>query len=617
MGDLSRGLTQVFYQYAPGAVFAHEDFGFCRVLDVNVDTRVARDVDEEALFAALREAIGNWPDGFRSRFPDLDDERYYVYGRPRDIIFRPFPLTLQCRQCGKVIRLAGPRHLPHDACCNHCGGRLKQLGYVQIHNCGRMEELHLPARGCPEHGDQFLTLYDPGRVRLAFWRCGKCGRRIQNLRMNPCNCAYSETVDDVYEKRMRITAAGDPAVQLSHTVSFINLPEQMKARFRGPDAVPWVVARVWGLHDGPAGRLSEEREGERKKLLEDFLNSLPEDKRLALLNDSEIKQALDSLTPGTGRDGLDRRVTELIDSVAHYFEEGCSLRRQLTEHVTLSDSNRVYATATPGTNGSDDELNRLIDGLGVASVTAIHDFPVALCAYGFTRVTRNPQRSELNPFPPTRDGKIPLLVHPSDTEALWFRLDALRVVDWLEANGFTSGSGAETAADAWLWLYKQAPSLWLTRDASEAERPVCAAVECLLHTMSHVITKRIAWSGFAASSIAEYLIPGTLSFLLFVSRYTGSKVGGLITLFEHRLGAWLLDSVQAGHECIYDPLCSDEGGSCVGCLHREYGCFSFNANLSRAVLYGGPTPSSDPLGGRFIEHGYWEGVLARPRSCSG
>ena len=56
------------------------------------------------------------------------------------------------------------------------------------------------------------------------------------------------------------------------------------------------------------------------------------------------------------------------------------------------------------------------------------------------------------------------------------------------------------------------------------------------------------------------------------------------------------------------PFCTDEGGTCVGCLHREYNCPQFNRELSRAVLYGGPTPPPE-LGGGLgvptVEHGYW------------
>jgi hypothetical protein len=105
--------------------------------------------------------------------------------------------------------------------------------------------------------------------------------------------------------------------------------------------------------------------------------------------------------------------------------------------------------------------------------------------------------------------------------------------------------------------------------------------------MSHVLLRHIEWSGYGAQSIGEYLIPEGLAFVLYASRYTDTKVGGLLTLFEQGLDRWLQSSHHAGGDCVMDPFCAEEGGACVGCLHREFNCTEFNRELSRAVLFGG------------------------------
>jgi hypothetical protein len=135
--------------------------------------------------------------------------------------------------------------------------------------------------------------------------------------------------------------------------------------------------------------------------------------------------------------------------------------------------------------------------------------------------------------------------------------------------------------------------------------PAAAYVEMLVHTMSHVLLDKIEWSGFASSSIGEYLMPDTLSFVIYANRYAEAKIGGLTTLFEQRLPLWLLDAAQSGRACVYDPLCSEDGGSCAGCLHREHNCPFFNARLSRAVLYGGKMPEDEQGRQSTIRHGYW------------
>jgi hypothetical protein len=133
--------------------------------------------------------------------------------------------------------------------------------------------------------------------------------------------------------------------------------------------------------------------------------------------------------------------------------------------------------------------------------------------------------------------------------------------------------------------------------------------------MSHVLLRHVEWSGFSQNSVGEYLIPGALSGILYANRYAETKIGGLTTLFEHQLGIWLDDSSQSGRQCVYDPFCTDEGGTCVGCLHREYNCPQFNRELSRAVLYGGPTPPPElgsDLGVQVIDTGFWQSL--RPAS---
>ncbi|ONT99348.1 hypothetical protein A8E53_00175 [Burkholderia cenocepacia] len=202
-------------------------------------------------------------------------------------------------------------------------------------------------------------------------------------------------------------------------------------------------------------------------------------------------------------------------------------------------------------------------------------------------------------------GKIPIFAIGAATEALWFQLDPKRVIAWLSENGFASATIPASAEEAWAWLYAEIPGLREAPHEPSYYQREAVAIRTLLHTMSHVFLRRIEWSGFSPSSVGEYLIPGSLSFILYANRYAETKIGGLTTLFEQRLNTWLWDAVQSGHECVYDPICSDDGGSCAGCTHREHNCVSFNRELSRAMVYGGPTPQLSAFDGMTLPHGYW------------
>jgi hypothetical protein len=253
--------------------------------------------------------------------------------------------------------------------------------------------------------------------------------------------------------------------------------------------------------------------------------------------------------------------------------------------------------------------------MGIRDMRIINDFPLALCAVGYTRTSRDPSRTVLTPFPVDENGKIPIFAISSETEALWFQLDPLRVVKWLLANGFATGNRPLSSQQASAWLYANLPGLQEAPYESSYSQPGAVAVRTLLHTLSHVFLRRVEWSGFAPSSVGEYLIPASLSFILYANRYAETKIGGLTTLFEQRLHTWLWDALQAGRECIYDPICADDGGSCAGCTHREHNCVLFNRELSRSTVYGGYTPQEGELQGAAVVQGYWgDAWQAAPRA---
>jgi hypothetical protein len=243
--------------------------------------------------------------------------------------------------------------------------------------------------------------------------------------------------------------------------------------------------------------------------------------------------------------------------------------------------------------------------MGIQDVRIINDFPLALCAFGYTRTSRDPARTVLTPFPADDRGKIPLFAMSSETEALWFQLDPARAAAWLIDNGLASGPKPASSREAWAWLYVKVPGVQEAPHEPSHDEPAAVALRTLLHTLSHIFLRRIEWSGFAPSSVGEYLIPGSLSFILYANRYAETKIGGLTTLFEQRLNTWLWDALQAGRECIYDPICTDDGGSCAGCTHREHNCSQFNRELSRATVYGGPVPQTSELDGMCLSHGFW------------
>jgi hypothetical protein len=633
----SRGQTQILYQFLPGAIFEHDQYGFCLVTDVEFrETRT----NQGALFDAVADLLWQWNDDtFRPGFADPRVEagrRNYVIGTPTSVRFRPYPTVLECRRCRRVYRLrdivrranAQPRH------CPACDGTLGQLRYVQAHNCGRIEELYFPNPACQTHGATFLTFQDTGRVRSARWRCGACGdAEIGRLRMTPCTCPYARNLANQpglqYERGLKTLALTDSALFLTHVVPFINFNEEQERRlYADPEMLALTLARTWGILDQCLPTLIQERQRRRERgaTVEQADNAaaamVRELERLdpnnPLVQQWRRQQQEMANPPG---DEAVRRVRALLGDVAP--AANTHLPRQLVEHVavldTLQASNIENVRGWLTGIGDEAGARRLTrasyyarDSLGIVNLRVVDDFPIALCAVGFTRITRDPARTVLSPFETSdTDGRTPLYVVAAETEGIYLQLDAVRVVAWLVDNGWFEGPSPAAPGEAWAWLYRHAPGLWQHRWQPDYNQTLAVAVRTLLHTISHVLLRHVEWSGFSQNSVGEYLLPGALACVLYANRYAETRIGGLTTLFEQRLGIWLDDSAQSGRECVYDPFCTDEGGTCVGCLHREYNCPQFNRELSRAVLYGGQTPQPEAgadLGMPVIRRGYWEDV---------
>lgn len=615
----TRGQTQVLFRHLPEAVFEHDDYGLCRVTQVALGDA---DVNRDALFDAISDALALWPADFSTKYPDTRDSSrrsYYAVGSPREVRFVPYPQVFRCRACSRTGKFTDllKRGASASGRCT-CGGYLSQMRYVQAHNCGRLEEVFVPQQSCPSCGSsKDLAFYDPGRVKQARWYCAKCKADIQALRMTPCKCAYNKSLPPGprAEKYLRVVPTGDPSLYIPHTVAFVNFPEDDQGKLKSaPDALQLMLARTWGLLKESVRETIRERssmgkpeDADRMAETIEALRKFDPTNRLVLEYDAKKKAP-------KGQAEIDR-VNDLLKS-CKATTVGAP-RRWLVEHTTLLDRTDISTiedvAAMLRRTGDEAGARDIEEGrykastlLGISDIRVVNDFPLALCAYGYTRTSREPARTVITPFPVDDRGRIPVYAIAAETEALWFQLDPLKVYSWLSKNGVIGNALPASREEAWARLYVEIPGLRSSPHEPMYDQLEAVAVRTLLHTMSHLFLRRIEWSGFAPSSVGEYLIPGSLSFILYANRHAETKIGGLTTLFEQRLNTWLWDAVQSGRECVYDPICEDDGGSCAGCTHREHNCVSFNRELSRAAVYGGPTPQYSAFQGANLAHGYWQ-----------
>ncbi|MGC1296971.1 MAG: hypothetical protein WA869_18220 [Alloacidobacterium sp.] len=435
--------------------------------------------------------------------------------------------------------------------------------------------------------------------------------------MTPCKCVYNDALEGdgrTSEKYLRVVPTGDPSLFIPLTASFVNFPDEtVSAIKKADDGAALVLGRIWGLVPDPLDELLREREEAKVAANDDKSAEYVEVIRATAPNHPLVQEYDKKRGKQKGHEAIGM-ITGLLGA------RGCAVgdvaRRWAIEHVTLLDHTTLTTVSDVaamlrrrgdviGAADIEEAQEKANALMGIRSMRVINDFPLTLAAFGYTRLSRDPSRAVLNPFPANDRGKFPVYAISSETEALWFELDPIAVVRWLNANGLTS-ERATTLEDAWANLYASVPGLRQSPTEPAYQDAAAVAVRTLLHTVSHVFLRRIEWSGFSPSSVGEYLIPGSLSFILYANRHAEAKIGGLTTLFEQRLSTWLWDAAQSGRECVYDPICTDDGGSCAGCTHREHNCIAFNRELSRSTLYGGSVPLPSGLCGLEISAGYWD-----------
>lgn len=258
---------------------------------------------------------------------------------------------------------------------------------------------------------------------------------------------------------------------------------------------------------------------------------------------------------------------------------------------------------------------------GVQDIAHIPDLKVVLSAVGFTREKREPERNldevavKLNPFEDrvrsSAKGKAMLYALSAQTEALWIKLDPLKILAWCVKSAGWEALPPEalvSRAAAQSYLLQNCPMLTQPPgQAAELTKTLGAQIAApfhLLHSISHalMLTAR-RHSGYDSQTLTEYLLPMDLSFLIYVTSVQNYTAGGLLTLFQHYLRRWFEDASLHAFNCAFDPICSDVGSACPGCVQIARGCETFNSGVSRSFLHGGFIDKNQSL---WIPQGFWQ-----------
>lgn len=536
-----------------------------------------------------------------------------------------------------------------------CAGEMIQLPYVSVHRCGYASPIHI------QHSARRSTTIgyrDAGSFFHSSFFDVETGEKLSGSLQDKCP-ACSNQFDDEIQKRGTPLTSGESFY--AQSTQYIALSEE-----RGK-LIASLLQCLQDASQGIDGPGQDVCEGVVLSLLRKMSGRELEQKLSLLLssdgsNASEqslLRAQLEKKKQSIAKFELvaegDDDLTELLDSTRKEVAEieaklatssGCfsAVRHLISQPDTLLDlvSNRRTLEAvllphdvqgrTIEQEIEDTEDNAQKDALaaqwqsvqdryGIDSITHIPDLRVVLATLGYTREKSAPSIAPgappvvLNAFADRVDeamkGKTSIYAMSAKTEALWIRLDPRKVLRWCVDSAYLDTPSADVFADkarshAYLLSHYHVLTMLPGKIAREipSRNPEEGAPFNLLHSISHalMLTAR-RHTGYDSKSIQEYLIPTDLSVILYVSSVQNYTAGGLLTLFQHYLQTWFDDASMFTFNCAFDPVCTDVGNSCSGCIQIEIGCETFNQGLSRAYIHGGPANRESSL---TIRKGFWE-----------
>lgn len=470
-----------------------------------------------------------------------------------------FPNIWMCKACKRILN--GPAQ--DCPCCSK--GRPGQLHFVGYHDqCGAVKAPWIPR--CTQHKQARITF--PGTTSAAeiIFDCPVCKRVLRKGFGTPqCDCGAGS---------LKFTVHRAASVYTPRTVVIVNPPSQEKIRAISeaggpPRALSWVVN---GMEERTAEAMPLTAESLKRNLQ---LQNLP-----TAVIDQMVKQAAASGALATSTEDLALSPERRREAEAQAVTIALAASES---RLSVSDiASKTEPTSALGLLYRD-KYPTAIRRAGLSDVELYDKFPVLTGSFGYTRGSHRPGASRLVPFR-RRSGEYIVYADLADTEALFVRLDPLKVHTWLTQKGHALRM-VTSQKEARVALLEAA----VLPDPSGQGAPSPGAdLLTLVHSYAHRFIRMTAYhAGIDQQALSELLVPLHLGFFVYAAAKGDFVLGGLQALFEGDLDTLLDAFVFDEHRCPLDPGCSKSGGACMACLHLgEPSCRLYNRYLNREVLAG-------------------------------
>jgi hypothetical protein len=271
-------------------------------------------------------------------------------------------------------------------------------------------------------------------------------------------------------------------------------------------------------------------------------------------------------------DKLEESRQEALD-IAISVYNGRAKTEALAQHASSEELQRRF----------NDDYPASIERAGIESVDLVDRFPVLRGVFGYSRDAFEPG-SRLVMFRGRR-GAYRIYADRTETEALFLKVDPVRVAGWLHARGLLT-KAPSSPADARLAILAavEIPQ----RGEDVPQETAGSAVLTLLHSFTHRLIRTAAvYAGIDRDALAEYLVPRHLAAFIYAGSRGDFVLGGLQAVFENDLDELMNAMLFTESRCPLDPGCQRASGACPACLHLgEPSCSYYNSFLDRRTLFG-------------------------------
>ena len=498
-----------------------------------------------------------------------------------------YPRTFFCNTCGDLRIFDNNKEWekfnPEKCRKPNCEGKYQQSSLVKYcEQCGNIEPLRYY---CKEHGKEHWKLIRtdidaPMTWKVVCTECQKKGEKPFDILRYSCNHkVYGNKICDEPYKNFKPLVVMESSVFSSVVTTVVDVP-----KLKYNELLDYLDYIMLGIHLNRFESIFQDIASDGKVDLKKI------DLYLKFKNDPNLEELIDSgmINPEfiTLIDEMIQEIEKLkiefkdfpLEDINDYlvlkgiFSDDQSNVTHFNDYIISIDEKKA--------NKLEKDYNSLKNSFGIDNISYISDIRLISSAIGINRgINRFYEAGFVPHFEPLWKDRnretFKTYSYPFETEGIIFDLDKVKVVNWLIDNKLLNIEHVNNDEEALDALFH------INENTQEYEE-----LKTLLHTFAHVLIRRSSlYTGLDSDSCSELLFVNTASFLIYST--SNINIGGFAFVFENSIFDWFRDAKLEVKDCVFDPTCIHETGSCFSCLYLpEYVCSEFNQNLDRDVLIG-------------------------------